>query len=471
MEHTRLTSSYPESQLTITSNSYTVKNIFYKTLSFATVTAMIFSCKPQMDVPVAGKGSLDVTNYVAIGNSMTAGYADNALYYNAQLTSYPNLIAKQFSLVGGNDFKQPLVPAPSVGIGAMQNARMVLAPAADCKGVVSLMPTYAAQTGDLSIFMTSVAAQGPFHNLGIPGLKAVTTIYPGYGDFYKGPGNYNPFFSRLTATPETASVIEEAVSQNPTFFSLSIGNDDVYAYALAGGAADQITPVDGAPGTGFNESVDAILNALTANGAKGVVANIPYVDALPYFTTVPYNGLLLDNTSAQQLNAAYAGTGLSFHEGSNAFVIQDGNSPYGFRQLAAGEYVLLTTPQDSLKCKGWGSQKPIPHQYILDADEVTNVNQAISAYNQKLELAAAEKGLAFVNVNGFMNTLKSGIIYNGVAFNATFVNGGAFSLDGIHLTPAGNALLANAFIKSINFKYGSTLPSVDVSRYKGVTFP
>ncbi|HUR10003.1 MAG TPA: hypothetical protein VM012_01465, partial [Flavitalea sp.] len=79
--------------------------------------------------------------------------------------------------------------------------------------------------------------------------------------------------------------------------------------------------------------------------------------------------------------------------------------------------------------------------------------------------------LAFVNVNAFMSSWKTGIMYNGVGVKADFVTGGAYSLDGIHLTPRGNALLANEFIKSINNKYGSTIPAIDATKYKGVVFP
>jgi hypothetical protein len=32
-----------------------------------------------------------------------------------------------------------------------------------------------------------------------------------------------------------------------------------------------------------------LVDKLTENGAKGVVANFPYITALPYFTTVPHN--------------------------------------------------------------------------------------------------------------------------------------------------------------------------------------
>ncbi|MGN6477343.1 MAG: hypothetical protein ACTHKV_08960, partial [Flavipsychrobacter sp.] len=68
-------------------------------------------------------------------------------------------------------------------------------------------------------------------------------------------------------------------------------------------------------------------------------------------------------------------------------------------------------------------------------------------------------------------TLQSGILFNGVAFNTTFVSGGAFSLDGVHLTPRGYALVANQIINTINNRYNATIPQVDVNKYNGVLFP
>ena len=115
--------------------------------------------------------------------------------------------------------------------------------------------------------------------------------------------------------------------------------------------------------------------------------------------------------------------------------------------------------------------KPIPNAYVLTATEITSINNAISAYNTKLKATADAAGLAYADVNSFFKTVKTGIVYNGVGINAQFVAGGAFSLDGIHLTPLGNALLANTFIKAINSKYGSSIPQVDATKYKGVAFP
>jgi lysophospholipase L1-like esterase len=63
------------------------------------------------------------------------------------------------------------------------------------------------------------------------------------------------------------------------------------------------------------------------------------------------------------------------------------------------------------------------------------------------------------------------IKWDGIAYSPNFVTGGVFSLDGIHLTPRGNALVANELIKVINAKYGSTLPAVNGNAYPGIKFP
>jgi hypothetical protein len=450
-----------------------MQHTFSKLIITSFAVALVAGCKPQLDVPIPDKGNLDVTRYVAVGNSITAGFTDAALYYDGQLVSYPNLLAEQFKLIGGGDFTQPLVSAGSVGIGSSLNARYVLGYKKDCKGITSLSPVSLASGGDISIFTTNVAALGPFNNMGIPGAKAITTVYPGYGNPANGFGKYNPFFTRMLNSSEyaTVSILSKAAAQNPTFFSVFIGSNDVLGYALSGATSDAITPSAGAPGVGFDASIDAIITALTTAGTKGVVGNVPDVTSIPYFTTIPYNGLTLDATQAAQLTAAYAPLGISLTAGSNPFLIQDAGVPGGIRKIKSTELVLLTTPQDSLKCAGWGSQKPLANQYVLTETEIAAIQIAVTAYNNKLKITADAKGLAYVDVNGFLMQCKKGIVYNGVAINATFVSGGAFSLDGVHLTPRGNAMLANEFIKAINLKYGSTIPQVDVTKYEGVVFP
>ncbi|QES89416.1 SGNH/GDSL hydrolase family protein [Rhizosphaericola mali] len=498
----------------------------YINIALASSILYLSSCTPKTDVPAATKGDIDVSKYVAIGNSITSGFADAALYYDGQIVSYPNLLAKQFMEIGGGTFTQPLVPQNSVGIGSTGNAKLIL-------GIVDgeLSPIPAAASGDSSIWRTSVAASGPFNNMGVPGAKATTTVYPGYGNPLLGAGNYNPYFYRMTTAPTTASILSDAASQAPTFFSMFIGSNDVLAYALTGGASDAITPIAGAAGIGFDASIDAIVNTMTANGAKGVIANIPDITTIPFFTTVPYNPLtsaVLGNkdTAAgsatitalnaglygplkQALTAFGAGDRINLlsASASNPLLIKDSTLPnlslqltaaltpslgaltatvfgqiYGqARQATANDYILLssksaigatiaTAPSTSINKNG--ISYPMASQYVLTQAEAAAIKTATTAFNAKLKAVAESKSLAFVDVNAFLAKVKeTGIHYNGRDITATFVTGGAFSLDGIHLTPLGNAMLANQFIDAINGTYGSTIKEIDASNYIGVKFP
>jgi hypothetical protein len=92
-------------------------------------------------------------------------------------------------------------------------------------------------------------------------------------------------------------------------------------------------------------------------------------------------------------------------------------------------------------------------------------------YNSILKNICIAKDLAYVDVNSFFDKIKSGYIYNGISVNANFVSGGFYSLDGLNLTPRGNALLTNEFIKAINEKYKSTIPEVDAAKFRAVIFP
>ncbi len=448
-----------------------MQNILFKTVLFTATASALVGCKPKLDVPTPSQGDINVSKYVAIGNSITAGYADGALYYQGQTVSYANLLAEQFKLVGGGEFKTPFFPESSVGCGGDGLAPLKLDYKTDCKGVNALAPVRSAPLGDQAyLFGSSVAANGPFNNMGVPGAKVITTVYPGYGNTANGIGNYNPFFTRLLAPSEyaTTSILDKAKSQGHTFFSCFIGNNDILGFATSGGTGggDAVTPI-----ANFSGAYDIIVNAMTANGEKGILATIPDITSLPYFTTVPSQGLVLDAPTAAYLSSVYAPAGISFSAGPNGFIIQDAAAPAGFRKILPTEYLILSTPGDSIKCKGWGTAKPIPAKYVLDAGEISQIRTAVIGYNAKIKAVADAKNLAFVDVNAFLAKAKSGIAYNGINVNATFVSGGAFSLDGVHLSPRGNAMLANEFIKAINEKYSSTIPTVEVTKYAGVKFP
>lgn len=415
------------------------------------------ACKPKIDQEKPTAGSADFSRYLAIGNSATAGYADGTLYRTGQINSYPNILAEYFKLVGGGEFRQPLLPAGDKGYPDPRMLLRVVQGTCD-----TTLTTVLEERGkDSAISTINVASDIPFNNMGLPNARAIDYIATGYG-------NVN-VYARRSFKDINASPLKEALRVNPTFFTLWIGNNDVMLNAIFGGNSSPV------PITGENEfrtAMDSIMTALLRKNAKGVVLNLPDISSLPYFSTIKPNELALNETQATSLNVYWRDVKnlpVRFHQGTdNYFVIQDGNE---IRQIRNGEMLLLSIPRDSLKCAQWGTVKPIPGNYVLTASEIAAIKNATANFNNIISSLASAKKIPLVDVNGFLKTIEWGIHYNGVAFNATYVNGGFYSLDGIHLNPRGNAMLADHIIKKINTSYGATIPSVDVNNYSGLKFP
>ena len=464
------------------------RNLFYIIL----LPLIIASCKPEINDFTPSNGSADFTSFVAVGNSLTAGYESGALFTSGQEGGFANIMAKQMAFAGGNGvFKIPLMPTEDgVGISETENGlylrtKLVLGYTKDCLGKTSLGPVPANPDPDQQTMWgyltTSVADQGPFNNTAVPGIKVAHLLAPGLGML-------NPFYGRFATNPATDVLINEAAKVNPTFFSFWVGNNDVLDYATSGGLKP-ITPVAGDIGVGFQASYVDALQILLKDTPQGVVANIPEVTSVPFFTTVPYNAIVLtDQTLVDQLNAGYAIYNstmesmslpyrINWQLGANPMVIADKGMglpipQLNIRQIKSSELVLLTIPQDSLKCGGWGTAKPVPDMFVLTEAEIQNVETATDAFNKIIKDNVDANGLAFLDVNGLMKQVATqGIIADGIDFTSTFVTGNLFSLDGIHLTPQGNAMVADYFIRAINAKYNSKIPEVNVSDYPPLVLP
>jgi lysophospholipase L1-like esterase len=403
---------------------------------------------------------IDFSRFVALGDSVTAGYKDGALFYEGQMQCYPLLLAQQF----GCKFRQALMDKASVGIGSQGNSRLVLRKQ---PGHSAPQLSYLAAHGDISAFLeNSYAEKGPFNNLGVPGAKAITLIAPGYGNKKLGEGNYNPFFSRICSSPETASMLGEAMSIHPSFFSLFIGNNDVLAYALSGGTTDAITPLEGPPGIGFEASMDFIVNILISNGAKGAISNLPSLTSIPFFTTIHYNDLVLDSVNAEALGAKFRSAGIKLAPGHNSFLVEDSSLTNGIRQMEKGELVSLDIMLDENKYNYLKGVTPIPKKYYLSNAQVKNIQAVLVSYNNIIKRIATEKKLAFVNTNQILNSMKADRVYKADSLGVKYKTGGFFSLDGLHINSLGHALLANEFIKAINQAYGTDLHKVNLTRFR-----
>src|SRR5437764_8376855 len=72
----------------------------------------------------AAFGQANLSKYVALGDSLTAGFSSGSINATFQSTSYPALLAKQFGIT---DFQQPLVSPPGLP-GILQLTRLVPTP-------------------------------------------------------------------------------------------------------------------------------------------------------------------------------------------------------------------------------------------------------------------------------------------------------------------------------------------------------
>lgn len=420
-----------------------------------------------------GKGSADFTKYVAVGNSLTAGLADattsgGGLYREGQLNSYPNILAGQFKTVGGGEFTQPLFTETQAA-GSGYTKLVQLPDTANPVTLFSALKDVAPgairgvnSTGGALLTKFTGANQ----NLGVPGIKMADVLSPGYGS-----AQGNPYFERLLADtdPAQSTTYFQYVSNNlagATFFSCWLGNNDVLSYALAGGTSSITASAL------FTTNYTAILNKLTEGGRKGVVIGIPTVTGAPYFRVITIQVL-------NKVFKALAPTSPTIP----ALAIQASDAPQGVRASTANDLFLSTLANQTLLAMlgrtdvgtkvgrfALDATNPLPNQYVLDTGEQATLNARITEFNGIMKAQADAKGLAFVDPNIVLSQLAStgGLQQNGITYTNAFIQGGVFSLDGIHFTPAGYALMANEIIKGINAKYSSTIPLVNTATYRRV---
>lgn len=318
----------------------------YQSILLAAFAFSFVACEPEFENEVTNesysKGEADFTTYVALGNSLTSGFMDGTMYRSGQQYSFPNLLAKQFAVVGGGAFTQPSFGDDTNDLGGLlfmgqkiANTRLILNMSAG--GPESL-------TGTPTIEVSQLQAKA-YNNMGVPLAKSFHLLAPGYGNLANmASGKANPYFVRHATSPNT-TILSDAMALNPTFFTNWIGSNDVLSYATSGGVGvNQQGNMD--PSTyGSNDITDpqvfasaynTIINTLTSKGAKGVVATIPDVTSIPHFTTVPYNPLTVEalggEATVDQLNAQLLGplkqilTALGQGNRINSFSKSQGNS-------------------------------------------------------------------------------------------------------------------------------------------------
>lgn len=461
---------------------------------------------------------LNLSKYVSIGASFTAGFTDNALFIAAQQNSFPNILASKF----GSEFKQPMMN-DNIG-GLLFAGNLIQGPRLYFNGA-GPVPLAATPTTEVTTKVT-----GALNNFGIPGAKSFHLVAPGYGNLAGVPlGLANPYFARMS-TSANATVLGDAMAQTPTFFTLSeVGGNDVLGYALSGGSGvDQKGNFNPATYGGsditdpnvFANVFNSMVTTLTSGGAKGVVATVPYITNLAHFTTVPYNPVPLDAATVTLVNGAYAPYNagiqqafgvlvqlgamsqaaataeiakrrINFTAGAgNAVVIIDENlTNLGainpafaglpqYRQATANDLLVLPSSSFIGTTVGGNPQLingvtvPLADKWVLTPQEQTAIKTATDAYNTTIQaIASANPNVALVDFKAVLEEASTGIKFDSYTMTTKLVVGGLISLDGVHLTARGYALMANKILAAMDAKFGSNFTMATNGLAKAGNYP
>lgn len=444
-----------------------MKKIF--NIPLLTVLALILaiaSCKDYTELAETGvpSGEADFSNYIAVGNSLTAGFQSGALYQSAQKFSYPNLLARQFHDMEA--FTQPLISDPGIG-GRIE--------------LTSLNPLAIARTQEQGQPINQSAK--PFSNLGVPGAVLVDYANPNNMGMLKeratNPSHpaFNPFYSIVLEQSElnkaAPNIHNQVAKQSPSFITFWLGNNDVLGYVTSGGEGQNITPP-----SQFNQLYQASAQLMSSTGAEVVVYNIPDVTSIPF--------VFLLRSQLEQQGA------ITFNETTQSYqmVTQQGNFDIyinvdGTPQVMRQDDFLLLSGQSYFSQVASGSVPPpvqpqhaIPDQLVLDGNLATQLPDseleqaagAVMQYNAAIQNIAAAFNFALVDVNGIFNQIITNFRNSGgsggyQADELTLqpIPGSLFSFDGVHISNRGSAVVANETIQVINDFFGAEVETIDVS--------
>jgi hypothetical protein len=339
-----------------------------------------------------------------------AGYQSNQLIASGQVHGYANVLATQ----AGTSLNLPLLPAPGYPqIAIEQNFAVVV-------GLAHVARQNTLQTFDLAVPGFNVAA--------MVGLQVPCNPDPTNPIYVMAAEILNPTCSVNPAPTQLA----EAAGLKPTTAVLWIGSNDALYTLLYGTPPTDIASFFGA----------YQLAATTMAKASGhlIMANIPDVTLTPYLTSVPQ--------LAAKLNLPVAEVEAVFGLAPN-----DKVTPYAFAAIQAMGTSLTTLPVS-------GPQGPI----VIRAATISQLRASIFEYNAVIAYEAIINRATLVDIYSLVSGLAAnGILVNGQKLTTAF-GGGLFSLDGVHPTNVGYAIIANEFIRTINRSLGTNIPAASLAQ-------
>lgn len=354
-------------------------------------------------------------SYVALGNSITAGFQSGGILDTTQAESYAAIIAHQAGTrYAYAALRPPGCPPPIVNFQTGAHLGGPGAPPCALRDPSSV--TFA------------------LNNVAVPGAAAIDPTV-----------STSPNSNALTTFILGGKTqVQRALDANPTFVSIWIGNNDVLPAALTGLALAGITPLDS-----FSTRYDAMMHQLTSArpALKGILIGVIDVTAIP--SLFPVQDLISDPTYKAEFNAAVTGD-----PATDVPVAADCNGSFALVSLE----IIAALQQHAIAGVGCATGDP----FTLDTLKQALISGSVAAYNAHISDAATAAGFAYLDVNPVLRTLKTeGRIFARPDFtSATNPFGAFFTLDGVHPSALAHQYIANVVLEAINAKYGVAIDTV-----------
>jgi lysophospholipase L1-like esterase len=399
----------------------------------------------------ASRGTANFSQLVILGDSYGAGYESGSLNERHQPYSWGAVLAKQVGLsicaptaaITDPCFAIPLVSYPGIP------AESVLTAAGPVPGSGSGAPR-----------MSGFGR--PYNNLSVPGYTVAAAMALTGTESNAGLGSL--------ILRGLGSEVDQAIALHPTFIALWLGGNDFL------GAVSQGNPALLTPPTTFATQYKTLLDRLVAGAPNAgfAVGTLPETfSAAPLTGTLPtvvfdanFRPVTIGGSTFPLIYLPTAGTiPVPVPTGSVVLLAALPKIQTGFGIPPA---LAAFPPFNALPNAG----KPLTDADIITPTEIQQFTTTIAAYNATILAEAAAHNVAVADIRGLFTRFAAAtptspmILGPGpMTVNNTFVRGGLFSLDGVHLTDLGYVLFANEYVKAINASYGTHIPLANVSQF------
>jgi lysophospholipase L1-like esterase len=354
-----------------------------------------------------------MTNYVAIGTSISMGWADDGVVWSSQRNAWTKQLAENV----GAEFSVPGIADPGCSPPLTRNliGGTRLGPAGTC---APNRPGVSLPTHDLAV-ENATAGEG---------LNAT----PATASFGRGPVT-----SRVL--PAGMTQVTAMRSLNPTFVSVEFGGNEILP-AQVGLVAPGITVT---PFPVFQANYSAIIDNVKATGAKAVLVTVRTdLRNFPTIRTGP-------EIAAQRTQFAAYNVSVNVNcDASENFIFVRGKvltaifTGAFLASRGAGPYDLSCANAPGL-------------DYVLTPSDITFLNGLAGQMSDFVEAQAAENGYAVFSLGELYDTSKEGVPFDLESYlHSGRPYGGLISLDGVHPSAKGQAVLAKAARKAIQRTYG-----------------